>query len=119
MKFRFIKIITILISFFFLTGFLPVFSILGPSVTAIASGNIYKAGAQYMINKTIEDTTGKNSLTFVKDKIEESNEKKNLNAKAEKGSLLSIIGLVVIKAEDHNNINISGNILTISGFIDH
>jgi hypothetical protein len=27
--------------------------------------------------------------------------------------------LVVIKAEDHNNINISGNILTISGFIDH
>ena len=43
--------------------------------------------------------------------------KKNLNAKAEKGSLLSIIGLVVIKAEDHNNINISGNILTISGLI--
>ena len=56
MKFRFIKIFTILISFFFLTGFLPVFSILGPSVTAIASGNIYKAGAQYMINKTIKDS---------------------------------------------------------------
>ena len=81
MKFRFIKIFTILISFFFLTGFLPVFSILGPSVTAIASGNIYKAGAQYMINKTIEDTTGKNSLTFVKDKIEENNEKKKINKK--------------------------------------
>ncbi len=32
-----------------------------------------------MINKTIEDTTGKNSLIFVKDKIEENNEKKNLN----------------------------------------
>ena len=32
-----------------------------------------------MINKTIKDSTGKNSLTFVKDKIEESNEKKNLN----------------------------------------
>ena len=79
MKFRFTKIITILISLFFLTGFLPVFSILGPSVTAIASGNIYKAGAQYMINKTIKDKTGKNSLTLVKDKIEEKNEKKNLN----------------------------------------
>ena len=79
MKFRFIKIITILISFFFLTGFLPVFSMLGPSLTAIASGNIYKAGAQYMINKTIKDKTGKNSLTLVKDKIEENNEKKNLN----------------------------------------
>ena len=81
MKFRFTKIITILISLFFLTGFLPVFSILGPSFTAITSGNIYKAGAQYMINKTIEDTTGKNSLTFVKDKIDENNEKKNLNKK--------------------------------------
>ena len=45
--------------------------------------------------------------------------KKNLNARAEKGSLLSIIGLVVIKAEDQSNINIRGNILTISGFIDH
>jgi len=79
MKFRFFKIITILISFFFLTGFLPVFSILGPSLTAIASGNIYKAGTQYIINKTIKDKTGKNSLTLVKDKIEENNEKKNLN----------------------------------------
>ena len=81
MKFRFIKIFTILISFFFLTGFLPVFSILGPSVTAIASGNIYKAGAQYMVNKTIKDSTGKNSLTFVKDKIEENNDNKDLNKK--------------------------------------
>ena len=32
-----------------------------------------------MINKTIKDKTGKNSLTLVKDKIEENNEKKNLN----------------------------------------
>ena len=79
MKYRFIKIITILISFIFLTGFLPLVSILGPSLTAVTSGNIYKAGAQYMLNKTIKDTTGKNSLTFVKDKIEENNEKKNLN----------------------------------------
>tara|TARA_Y100000591_G_C21235483_1_gene406561 strand:+ start:133 stop:447 length:315 start_codon:yes stop_codon:yes gene_type:complete len=79
MKFRLFKIITILISFFFLTGFLPVFSILGPSLTAIASGNIYKAGAQFMINKTIKDKTGKNSLTLVKDKIKENKEKNNLN----------------------------------------
>ena len=62
-----------------MNGFLPVFSILGPSLTAFTSGNIYKAGAQYMINKTIEDTTGKSSLTFVKDKIEENNDKKDLN----------------------------------------
>ena len=41
--------------------------------------------------------------------------KKNLNANAEKGSLLSIIGFVVIKAEDHNKININGKIFIIFG----
>ena len=37
----------------------------------------------------------------------------NLNASAENGSLLSIIGLVVMNADDHNNINMNGKILTI------
>tara|TARA_B100000900_G_scaffold12099_1_gene9817 strand:+ start:219 stop:464 length:246 start_codon:yes stop_codon:yes gene_type:complete len=37
----------------------------------------------------------------------------NLKARAENGSLLSISGLVVIKAEDHNRTNIKGNILII------
>ena len=45
--------------------------------------------------------------------------KKNLKAKAEKGSLLSMIGLVVIKADDQSIININGNILIISGLIEH
>ena len=34
--------------------------------------------------------------------------KKNLNAKAAKGSLLSTIGFVVMKAEDHNRIKMKG-----------
>ena len=38
---------------------------------------------------------------------------KNLNANAEKGSLLSIIGFVVTKAEDHNIIKIKGKALNI------
>ena len=76
---RFVKIAGILISFFFLTGFIAFFSILGPSVTAITSGNIYKAGAQYYINKSIKDTTGKNSLDFVKEKIEKKDNKNYLN----------------------------------------
>ena len=79
MKFKFIKIITILVSFFFLTGFLPLISLLGPSLTAVTSGNIYKAGAQYMINKTIKDTTGKDSLVYFKEKIEKNNDKQNFN----------------------------------------
>ena len=64
MKFRFIKILMFIVSFFFLTGFFPVFSILGPGLTAFTSGNVYKAGAQYMINKRIEDVTGKKLSNF-------------------------------------------------------
>ena len=45
--------------------------------------------------------------------------KKNLKARAAKGSLLSIIGFVVIKAEDQSKTNISGNILTIPGLISY
>ena len=45
--------------------------------------------------------------------------KKNLKAKAVNGSLLSTIGLVVIKAEDQSIINMNGKILTILGLIDH
>ena len=66
---KLLRIFIIIISFFFLTGFISVFSILGPSVTAITSGNLYKAGAQFIINKHIEKETGKNSLTLIKDEI--------------------------------------------------
>ena len=38
---------------------------------------------------------------------------KNLNASAANGSLLSIIGFVVTKAEDHKIIKINGKILII------
>ena len=79
MIFRFFKITVILISFIFLTGFIPLLSLLGPGLTAISSGNIYKAGAQYMFNKTIKDTTGKNSLSYVKETIKKNNEKRNFN----------------------------------------
>jgi hypothetical protein len=79
MMFRFIKIISILVSFLFLTGFFPLLSLLGPGLTAATSGNIYKAGAQYMINTTIKNKTGKNSLNFVKEKVEKKNAKKNFN----------------------------------------
>ena len=69
MIFKFLKIFTIIIPFFFLTGFVPIFSIIGPSVTALTSGNIYKAGAQFIINQRIEKETGKNSLTLIKETL--------------------------------------------------
>ena len=65
---RLLRIFTLIVSFFFLTGFVP-FSIVGPSLTVITSGNLYKAGAQFLINQHIKKETGKNSLTLIKEEI--------------------------------------------------
>ena len=74
---RLFRIITIILSFFFFTGFMPILSFVGPSVTALTSGNIYKASAQFIINKKIEKETGKNSLNLVKTFVEDEINKKN------------------------------------------
>ena len=77
MVFKFIKIFAILVSFIFLTGFLPFIALLGPGFTVASSGSIYKAGAQYYINQSIKNKTGKNSLEFVKEKMDK---KDNINS---------------------------------------
>ena len=71
MKFRLFRILTVMMSFFFLTGFAPIFSFIGPGVTALTSGNVYKASAQFIINQRIEKETGKNSLTLIKETLTE------------------------------------------------
>ena len=76
---KFIRIILFITSFIFLTGFLPIISLLGPGITFFTSGNIYKAGAQYLINSNIKKKTGKDSLTFVKEEMTKQNDKKNIN----------------------------------------
>ena len=84
---KLLRIFIIIISFFFLTGFISVFSILGPSVTAITSGNLYKAGAQFIINKSIEKETGKNSLTLIKEEINKNLIKEEINKNLNKGEI--------------------------------
>ena len=76
MTLKLLRIFTVIVSFFFLTGFISVFSILGPGVTAITSGNLYKAGAQFIINQRIEKETGKNSLALIKETLVEETDKK-------------------------------------------
>ena len=76
MKFRLFKILSIILSFFFLTGFVPILSFVGPSITAFTSGSIYKASAQFIINQHIEKETGKNSLTLIKESLVEETDKK-------------------------------------------
>ena len=80
MTFRLLKVITVLISFLFLTGFTPIItSIIGPGVTVITSGNIFKASAQFMIDQGIKKKTGKNSLMLVKEEIDKKNQQNELN----------------------------------------
>ena len=81
---RLLRISTIILSFFFFTGFMPILSFVGPGVTALTSGNIYKASAQFFINKKIEKETGKNSLTLVKTFVEDEINKKNKKNSLEK-----------------------------------
>ena len=76
MKFKLFRILTVIVSFFFLTGFVPILSFIGPGVTALTSGNVYKASAQFIINQGIEKETGKNSLTLIKETLVEETDKK-------------------------------------------
>ena len=79
MNFRLFKIFTILVSFLFLTGFTPFVSILGPGLTVLTSGNVYKATAQLIIDQSVKKKTGKNSLTLVKEELDKKKNKKKFN----------------------------------------
>ncbi len=76
MNFRSFRVLTIILSFFFLTGFVPILSFVGPGVTALTSGNLYKASVQFIVNQRIEKETGKNSLALIKDTLIEEKDKK-------------------------------------------
>ena len=76
MNLRLFRILTIILSFFFLSGFVPILSFVGPGVTALTSGNIYKASVQYIVNQRIEKETGKNSLTLIKETFVKETDKK-------------------------------------------
>ena len=79
MNLRLFKILTFIVSFLFLTGFVPFVSIIGPGVTVLTSGNIYKATAQFLIDQSIKKKTGKNSLTLVKEELDKRENKNKFN----------------------------------------
>ena len=84
MDLKLLKIFTFILYFIFLTGFVPIFSLVGPSLTVLTSGSVYKAGAQLLISQKIEKETGKSSLTIiketlVKEKIDEKIQKNSFN----------------------------------------
>ena len=79
MNFKIFKILTIITSFFFLTGFTPILSVIGPGMTILASGNIYKASAQFIIDQSIKKQTGKSSLTLMKDELNKKSQENKFN----------------------------------------
>ena len=82
---KFLRVIFLITSFVFLSGFLPFASLLGPGVTIASSGNFYKAGLQYIVDSTIKKKTGKNSLAFVKEEVrKQKNNKRDFNLEFKK-----------------------------------
>ena len=81
---KFIKIKILILSFLFLTAFVPLVSLFGPASTIISTGNIYKAGFQFLVDKGIQEKTGKNSIMLVKSEIDKQNTNKQLNDKLRK-----------------------------------
>ena len=79
MNFRLFRLLTIILSFFFLTGFVPILSFIGPGVTVLTTGNVYKAAAQLAIDQSIKKKTGKNSLMLVKQEIDKKNQQNQIN----------------------------------------
>jgi len=76
---KFVKIALVLISFVFTTGFLPFATLMGPGLTIASSGNVYKAGAQFLIDHHIKSKTGKTSLAYVKEEVSKQNDRLILN----------------------------------------
>ena len=81
---RLVKISFVLISFVFLTGFVSIFSLIGPGMTIFSSGNFYKAGAQYLIDQSVKKETGKNTLIFIGDEIKSKKQESDFNKKLRK-----------------------------------
>ena len=84
MNFKIFKILTIITSFFFLTGFTPILSVIGPGMTILTSGNIYKASAQFIIDQSVKKQTGKSSLTLVKEELDKKSKKNKFNENLKK-----------------------------------
>ncbi len=76
---KLLKLSLILTSFIFLTGFVPLPAILGPSITAASSGNLVKASAQLVFNNEFKKKTGKSSLSYITEEVSKNNQQKRIN----------------------------------------
>ena len=76
---RFLKISLFLLSFLFLTGFVPLPAVLGPAITAATSGNLAKATAQLVFDNEFKKKTGKSSLSYITEEVSKNNQENRFN----------------------------------------
>ena len=76
MKFQ--KIYFLAIIFIFLSGCIQSTALLGPGVTLATTGNIMQAGLQYGANTAIKNETGKDTLTHLKDAVDDEKDSQNI-----------------------------------------
>ena len=81
---RFFKICLFLTSFLLMTGFVQVASFLGPAFTIASSGNVFKAGAQLIVDNEFKKKTGKSSLNYFKEEVSKNNSQNDINKDFEK-----------------------------------
>ena len=75
---NFKKIILFIVILFPLSACVQSTAFMGPGVTIATSGNIAQAGFQYGTNKIIENQTGKNTLGYITDTLNENLNEKNM-----------------------------------------
>ena len=102
MALRFLKISLFLSSFLFLTGFVPIPAVLGPAITAVASGNLVKATAQLVFDHEFKKKTGKSSLSYITDEVSKNNQENRIN-KEFKNLIEKRVEIVHKKLVDQNN----------------
>ena len=76
---RFFKLSFFLTSFLFLTGFVPLPAVLGPSITVATSGNYVKATAQLVFDHEFRKKTGRSSLAYITDEVSKNNQENRFN----------------------------------------
>ena len=75
---KFIKIISMLYIAIFLNGCVQSAALLGPGITVVTTGNVLHAGFQYGANSAIKNETGKDTLTHLKDAVDEEKDSQNI-----------------------------------------
>ena len=78
---KILKIFFVIFSLIFLSGCIQTTSLLSPGITVATTGNVVQAGFQYGANTIIKEETGKDFLTHIKDKVDETNNKKKFHDK--------------------------------------